>query len=64
MDETGMLIRSFFDMGGYGVFVWPAYGVTALVLAAVAIASQRRLRRCQAELAALERDTGVRRPRR
>jgi heme exporter protein CcmD len=27
-----MDLQSFFDMGGYAKFVWPAYGLTALVL--------------------------------
>ena len=26
-------LRDFFAMGGYGAFVWPAYGASALVLA-------------------------------
>jgi heme exporter protein D len=30
--ETGMSLESFLYMGGYAVYVWPAYGVTALVL--------------------------------
>jgi len=28
-----MSLESFLYMGGYAVYVWPAYGVTALVLA-------------------------------
>lgn len=27
-----MDLHSFFDMGGYAVFVWTSYGLTALVL--------------------------------
>jgi heme exporter protein D len=54
--ESG--VRTFLDMGGYGAFVWPAYGVTALVLVAVLIASLRALWRREAALAALERDAG------
>jgi heme exporter protein D len=57
MSETGM--QAFFDMGGYGVFIWPAYGLTALVLAALAGASLRGLRRSQAALDALERNAGM-----
>jgi heme exporter protein D len=30
--ETSMSWESFLYMGGYAVYVWPAYGVTALVL--------------------------------
>lgn len=59
-------MRTFLDMGGYGAFVWPAYGVTALVLIVVLIASLRALWRREAALAALERDVdgAVRRARR
>ena len=43
------------DMGGYGAFVWPAYGVTALGLG-VAIAATLRAYRCaKARLAVLEK---------
>ena len=51
-------MRTFLDMGGYGAFVWPAYGVTALVLIVMLIASLRALWRREAALAALERDAG------
>lgn len=50
-------MQAFFDMGGYGGFVWPAYGLTALVLIAVLVASLRALRQREAALAALEHDT-------
>ncbi|MBM3533661.1 MAG: heme exporter protein CcmD [Alphaproteobacteria bacterium] len=47
-------MREFLDMGGYGTFVWPAYGVTALILMLLVIDSVARLRRRLAELARLE----------
>ena len=50
MDE----IRTFLAMGGYAVFVWPAFAVTALVLAWLVLDSLQRLRRAEAGLAALE----------
>jgi heme exporter protein D len=37
--------QAFFDMGGYGLYVWGAYGVTALVMAAQPLWLARRLRR-------------------
>ncbi len=43
-------IATFLDMGGYAAFVWPALGITALVLAAMALASVRRLRASEAAL--------------
>jgi len=45
-------LRSFFAMGGYAVFVWPAYALAVAVLAGLLIGSLRQLRRAQAELAA------------
>ena len=34
----------FFVMGGYGLYVWGAYGVTALVVAAEAVQVRNRRR--------------------
>ena len=51
-------MQAFFDMGGYGAFGWPAYGLTALILAGLAAMSLRALRRSQAALDALEREIG------
>ena len=36
-------LRTFLAMGGYGAFVWPAFGVTALVMVWLLAASLRRL---------------------
>ena len=38
-------MAEFLAMGGYGAYVWGAYGVTLLALAANALAPWRRLRR-------------------
>ena len=46
---------SFLEMGGYGGYVWPAFGATALVLAGLLVASMRSLRMREAALAALQR---------
>ena len=32
---------SFLEMGGYGAFVWPAYGIAAIVMIALLWASLR-----------------------
>jgi heme exporter protein D len=37
-------------MGGYAVYVWPAYGIAALVVAANVIIPARRLKRLRAEI--------------
>jgi heme exporter protein D len=42
--------EGFFAMGGYGAFVWPAYGVTALVMIWLLVASLARLRRLERKL--------------
>ena len=47
-------IADFLAMGGYAGFVWPAYGVAALVLVAMAISSVRRTRIAEAAVRALE----------
>jgi len=43
-----------FDMGTYAVYIWPAYGVTVLVLGGVTLWSICAWRRAKARLAALE----------
>lgn len=48
-------MNKFFDMGGYGAFVWPSYIITALVLAAVFIFSRRLLKSRERELDALRK---------
>jgi heme exporter protein D len=46
-------MTEFFNMGGYAVFVWPAYGLTAVVLAGMLGASLRDLKANEAALDAL-----------
>ncbi len=46
-------LRDFLAMGGYGAFVWPAFGISALVLGWLWISSLRRLRLLERDLAAL-----------
>ena len=46
-------IRTFFAMGGYAGFVWPAYALAAILLVGLLAASLRQLRKAEAELAAL-----------
>jgi len=47
-------------MGGYAAFVWPAYGVTAIVLGGLALHSWRRHRCSGDELLRLQRRVGTR----
>jgi heme exporter protein D len=41
-------------MGGYAAFVWPAYGLTTIVMAGLLVQTWRRYRRAQRELAELQ----------
>ncbi len=47
-------ITTFLDMGGYAAFVWPALGLTAIVLAALVWISLRQVNAAEAELAKLD----------
>ena len=53
-------ILGWLAMGEYAGFVWPAYGLAALVLGGVAAASWRRHRRSVTLLTSLERRSGSR----
>ncbi len=53
-------MNSFFAMGGYAAYVWPAYGLAAVVLIGLWVASVRSLRAREREIEAAEAD----RPRR
>jgi heme exporter protein D len=47
-------MSDYWAMGGYAAFVWPAYGVSALVMAALAVTAWRGLRRKEIDLAQLQ----------
>jgi heme exporter protein D len=49
-------MSEFLDMGGYAAFVWPSYGLAAIVLGVLAWTSWRARAAAAAELAALEND--------
>jgi heme exporter protein D len=50
-------IEHFLSMGGYAVYVWPAFAVAMLIMAALAVQSVAGYRRHQRELARLEGHT-------
>lgn len=52
---------SFFAMGGYAAYVWPAFGVAAVILIALLLLSLRSLRAREAVLRKLEASRGIRR---
>ncbi len=53
----------FIAMGGYGAFVWPAYGLTALVMLGILATSWHGLRGRRRDLERLEADLPARRRR-
>lgn len=53
--ESVDAIQTFLAMGGYAAFVWPAFGLTALVLVVLWLQSWRELRQREAELDVLPR---------
>ena len=48
-------MSGFLAMGGYAAFVWPAYGVTALLLGIAVALTWRAYARARAQLALLEK---------
>ncbi len=56
-------MAEFFSMGGYAAYVWPAYGIAAVILVAMLIVSLRGLRRHEALLKTLETSRPRRRER-
>ncbi|MBL8707637.1 MAG: heme exporter protein CcmD [Rhodospirillaceae bacterium] len=47
-------VETFLAMGGYGAYIWPAYGVALVVLAAIWIDGVWRRREIERQLRALE----------
>jgi heme exporter protein D len=56
-------IQTFFAMGGYARFVWPAYAVAIAVMVAMLAQSLAAYRRAKRDLAAQERTSTPRRRR-
>lgn len=52
---------TFFSMGGYAAYVWPAIGLTLVVLIGFVITTLRRLRRTRRALSAVEAALSARR---
>ena len=48
-------MSDFWNMGGYGAFIWPAYGVTVLALGTAIVWTVAAWRRAKAKLVALEK---------
>lgn len=56
-------MSAFFDMGGYGGYVWPAWGIALVVLGALVGMSLRTMRARERELSRLESESPRRRRR-
>ncbi|MDB5359707.1 MAG: hypothetical protein JWO51_1004 [Rhodospirillales bacterium] len=48
-----MSFSTWIQMGGYAMFVWPAYGIAAAALGLLALGSIRRYRLAQRRLAVM-----------
>lgn len=57
-------LESFFHMGGYWPYIWPAYGMAAFLLVGLLVLTIVNLRQANQELAALEALSPRRRRRR
>lgn len=53
-------MAEFFAMGGYGVYIWACYGLAAVVMIGLLVASLRTMRLNEATVAAIK---GAKRPR-
>ena len=40
-------MNTFWEMGGYAAFVWPAYGISFIALVTLSIVSWRALKRAE-----------------
>jgi heme exporter protein CcmD len=49
-DEMTNAFAEFFAMGGYAGFIWPAYGIAALVLVGLLVVSLHQLRQARETL--------------
>ena len=47
-------VATYFDMGGYGLFIWPCFAISAFVLLVLYVLSRRRMKTVEQELAVME----------
>mgnify|MGYP000117682889 CR=1 FL=1 len=62
MSDDMSTLMSFFHMGGYWPYIWPAYGVVAMLLIGLLVWTLIALRQSRTELEALEALAPRRRP--
>lgn len=51
-------MAEFFSMGGYGAYVWPSYGLTAVVLAVLLVVSLKSLKSTETMFERLKAEVG------
>lgn len=56
--------RNFIEMGDYGSYVWPSYGLSAVILTGLVVTTLRRLRAREQELARRQAELPARQGRR
>jgi heme exporter protein D len=54
-------LAQYFAMGGYALYVWPAYALAAAVLGGLALVSWRRYRQSARDLDRLQKEVRARR---
>lgn len=47
-------LSTFFEMGGYARFIWPAFGLTFVVLGVLLVASLRSYKNTEATLGSMQ----------
>jgi len=57
-DQMNQTFAEFFAMGGYAGFIWPAYGIAALVLIGVLAVSLQQLRQAREMLRRYDPQSG------
>jgi len=52
-------MQEFLNMGGYGAYVWPSYGITVLVMVVLLVVSIRSLKSTEATFKRLQAELGL-----
>lgn len=47
-------MNEFFEMGGYGIYIWPCYGLAAVLLVTLLLTSLKSLSKSKKDLIILE----------
>jgi len=51
-------MNEFLEMGGHGVYIWPCYGLAALLLVSLLATSLKSLSKSKKDLSIMEQMTG------